>query len=720
MSSDFPAASPDGAAPVRPAPTTRGHHAVELLASMRFAIALLTLICITSVIGTVVQQHQPAINYVNEFGPFWANVFEQFGLFSVYSSSWFLLILAFLVTSTSLCLLRNVPKIVADLKSYKEHLRASSLKAFHHKAEGEWALGKEAALDRLAAVLGARGWKARVQEREHGVMVAAKQGAANRLGYIAAHSAIVLVCIGGLLDGDLIVHLQMLVQGKTAYVGDGQVHDVPSQHRLSESNPTFRGNLFVPEGGKESIALITLSDGVVLQPLPFQIELKKFIVDYYDTGMPKLFASDVVIHDADGKTTAARIKVNEPLEHDGVTIFQSSFEDGGSHLTLRAHPMGRPGATFDVKGDIGASVALSPSQVGGVEGMQLEFTGLRVINVENMAPNQGAGTDVRKVDLGDSVSQHLGSGARSTGIKSMQNIGPSITYKLRDKAGQAHEFNNFMQASVVDGQRVFLLGVRESPDQPFRYLRPPADGKDSLADWLRLKAGLSDAVQREAAAQRYAHRITPKDRSEMIEPLRQSALRALGLFAGAELPTPGAAPTAGMLALQTFIEARVQPAERERAAEMMVRILDGALLDLLNQAREKDGEPTLAMTQKIQDFLLPAVVTLSDSFAYPAPLMLTLEGFDQVQASVFQVTRTPGKKLVYLGAVLLALGVLSMLYIRERRLWIWIEPRASASASPGEAGSHLTLAYSVNRASLDTDRDFETLKQVLLNPTPQD
>ncbi|MEX8512224.1 MAG: cytochrome c biogenesis protein ResB, partial [Leptothrix ochracea] len=107
-----------------------------------------------------------------------------------------------------------------------------------------------------------------------------------------------------------------------------------------------------------------------------------------------------------------------------------------------------------------------------------------------------------------------------------------------------------------------------------------------------------------------------------------------------------------------------------------------------------------------------AAMTLSDSFAYPAPLLFTLEGFDQVQASVFQVTRTPGKKLVYLGAVLLALGVLAMLYIRERRLWVWIEPR--------EGGSYLHLAYSVNRASLDTDRDFETLKQVLLNPTPQD
>ena len=40
---------------------------VELLSSMRFAISLLTVICIASVIGTVVKQHEPANNYVNQF-----------------------------------------------------------------------------------------------------------------------------------------------------------------------------------------------------------------------------------------------------------------------------------------------------------------------------------------------------------------------------------------------------------------------------------------------------------------------------------------------------------------------------------------------------------------------------------------------------------------------------------------------------------------------------
>ena len=108
---------------------------VELLSSMRFAISLLTVICISSVIGTVIKQHEPLNNYVNQFGPFWAEVFVSANLFSVYSAWWFLLILAFLVTSTSLCIARNTPKIFADFKTYKENVREQSLKAFPNRAE---------------------------------------------------------------------------------------------------------------------------------------------------------------------------------------------------------------------------------------------------------------------------------------------------------------------------------------------------------------------------------------------------------------------------------------------------------------------------------------------------------------------------------------------------------------------------------------------------------
>ena len=101
--------------------------AVELLSSMRFAISLLTVICIASIIGTVLRQHEPLPNYVNQFGPFWAEVFGAMSLYAVYSAWWFLLILAFLVASTSLCITRNTPRILADLKAYKENVRVQSL-----------------------------------------------------------------------------------------------------------------------------------------------------------------------------------------------------------------------------------------------------------------------------------------------------------------------------------------------------------------------------------------------------------------------------------------------------------------------------------------------------------------------------------------------------------------------------------------------------------------
>jgi len=84
-----------------------GRAMVELLSSMRFAIALLTVICIASVIGTVVKQNEPLNNYINQFGPFWAEVFGVLNLYSIYSAGWFLLILAFLVISTSLCIARK-------------------------------------------------------------------------------------------------------------------------------------------------------------------------------------------------------------------------------------------------------------------------------------------------------------------------------------------------------------------------------------------------------------------------------------------------------------------------------------------------------------------------------------------------------------------------------------------------------------------------------------
>ncbi|POR10376.1 cytochrome c biogenesis protein ResB [Diaphorobacter sp. LR2014-1] len=691
----------------------------ELLASMRFAIALLTVICIASVIGTVLKQHEPAVNYVNQFGPFWAEVFLALKLNAVYSAWWFLVILGFLVVSTSLCIARHAPKYLADLRTYKEDIREKSLQAFHHKASAELAAETpEVAARRVGQQLVAKGWKVRLQQRQtpagDGWMVAAKAGAANKLGYIAAHSAIVLVCLGGLLDGDLVVRAQMWFGGKTPYAGSGLISEVKPEHRLSERNPTFRGNLVVAEGTQSGTAILSQSDGVLLQELPFAVELKKFIVEHYSTGMPKLFASEIVIHDrATGEATPARVEVNHPVSYRGIEIYQSSFDDGGSEVHLRARPMAPGAEPFDVQGVIGGSTRLTHS--GSGEGMTLEFTGLRVLNVENFGDTgaSGSGADVRKVDLRESIESRLGAGNKTVSKRELRNVGPSITYKLRDAAGQAREFHNFMlPVDTGDGQPMYLLGVRETPAEPFRYLRVPVDAEGGMDGFLRMRLALADPQMRELAVRRYAAAAVDGARPELAEQLAQSAGRALALFAGAidEPAAAGGRPRGGLQAISDFMEANVPEDERNRASEVLVRILNGALFELAQITRERAGLAPLPQNGATQAFMTQAVLSLSDAQAYPVPLAFELRDFKQVQASVFQVARAPGKNVVYLGCALLIIGVFAMLYVRERRVWVWLAPQ--------DAGARATMALSTNRKTLDADREFAQLTTQLIGTSP--
>jgi len=680
--------------------------AVELVSSMRFAISLLTVICIASVIGTIVKQGEPAANYVNQFGPFWAELFGTLKLNAVYSAGWFLVILAFLVISTSLCIARNTPKILRDLKVYKENVREEALRAFHHRAEAQLAGPAQGTARRIGEALATSGWKVKLQQRDTGWMVAAKRGGANKIGYLAAHSAIVLVCLGGLMDGDLIVRAQMWFGGKTPYTGGGMISDVPAQHRLPATNPTFRGNLFVAEGTQSGTAVLSQSDGILLQELPFSIELKKFIVEHYSTGMPKLFASEIVIHDREtGATTPARVEVNHPARYRGIEIYQSSFDDGGSSVKLKAVPI-NGGHPFDVEGVIGGSSQLTKGEGHDAEKMTLEYTGLRVINVENFGGDRNA--DAAAPDLRSAIDARLGAANKTATKKEVRNVGPSISYKLRDASGQAREFNNYMlPVDMGEGVPVFLMGVRESPSEPFRYLRVPADDKGSMDGFVQMRAALLDPATRALAVKRYAAKVTDPSKPELAQQLTASATKALAMFAGDGTPAgPDGKPTAGLQAISDFMEANLPESERARAGEVLVRILNGVLFEMAQITRERAGLKPLEPSEQTQAFMTQAVLALSDVNAYPVPMTFELVDFKQVQASVFQLTRGPGRNVVYLGCALLILGVFAMLYVRERRVWCWV--------TGDDQQARCTLALSSNRKTLDGDREFELLKHKLL------
>jgi cytochrome c biogenesis protein len=52
------------------------------------------------------------------------------------------------------------------------------------------------------------------------------------------------------------------------------------------------------------------------------------------------------------------------------------------------------------------------------------------------------------------------------------------------------------------------------------------------------------------------------------------------------------------------------------------------------------------------------------------------------------------------------LGIFAMLYVRDRRLWVWL--------SPQDGGAQASMALSSNRKTMDVDREFEQLTARLL------
>lgn len=665
----------------------------ELLSSMRFAISLLTILGIASIIGTVLKQNEPYNNYLNQFGPFWFPIFERLGLYAVYNSAWFLTILGFLVLSTSACIVRQTRPMLKDMRGFREHAKEISLGQFQHHARIANRLSADEARQAVGQYLARTGFALRTNVRGDGVLLAAKQGSWSRIGYFFAHGAIVLICVGGLLDGNLPLKAQMALGGKVTTNGNQLISDIGPASRLGLDNWSFRGNVFIPEGKSANVAVLNVQDGILLQDLPFTVSLKKFHLDHYASGMPKRFASDIIITDkASGKSVEKTIEVNKPFEFDGIMMYQASFEDGGSRLHLLAHDLRADHSeTFPVNGAVGDAVKVTQA---GLD-YTLELGSFRAFNIENMADDQSA-TESTIARL----EKHLGSGAKSPTRKDMRNVGPSFQFKLRDSAGQAREYNNYMQPIEQDGAWYLLSGMRESPSAPFRYMRIPVDDDNKPDTWFMIRKQLVDKTQHAEIARRFAVVAVGSDASPTVrERMEETTRKTLELFA-----------IGGFDSIGKFIESTIPEADRDKAADVFIKILEGSTWEAWKLASQQTHRPAPEMNEKHARLLRDTLNATSDSLHYGSPVYFELDGFEEIRATVLQVTRSPGKAIVYLGSLFLVLGVFAMLYIRERRLFVLIK-------DSGEA----LVALSSNRKSMDVDESFQHHRDriaALLAPVP--
>ena len=612
---------------------------LSFLGSMNLAITILVVVAIASVIGTVLKQNQPYTDYIIKFGPFWHQVFLKLGLYDVYGAIWFLLLLGFLLLSTTICVYRNIPIIIQDVLHFRLNAQEKSLRTMANQQE--WLVEQEAQQVTEGAKQFFQGAGYRIRSKQHGdyQLFAMIKGGLSRFGYIFTHVGIVVICIGGLIDGNLPLKIKEWRGAISLEKRNIMASEVPAKSRLKpQDNFSFRGNITLPEGSTTNLVFLNIRDGYLIQELPFSVELKDFRIEHYPSGQPKSFESDLIIHDDKlSKPLKKTITVNHPLLYRGFSIYQASFGDGGSKLHLKLWPFFDPKLhTVDVDTVVFGSREL---KVKG-QVLTLEIAKFKPFNV--FPAEKGSG-------------------------RTFVNYGPSIVFKLRDAAGVATEYLNFMAPVEQDGRMFFISGMRKSVDQPYRYLHIPMDPQGKVDRFMKFQAMLSDPKRVTEIARTNASKAlknakvdSPQMRDRIVDSMRQ----LVRLYVNG-----------GFAAIDNEIRQRVPKDKQASVADAYIKILrnvmQSAYIDLLKQEGVDTSKP---LSPANQAFFEDAVTNLAAVSKYSSPFYVQLASYDERQASGLEITRSPGKDIVYLGSGMLILGIFMMFYIMPQRLWLMLKP----------------------------------------------
>ncbi len=655
---------------------------LHFLGSMNLAITLLVAISIASVIGTIIPQAQPYTDYEAQFGPWWFEIFRRLGLYHVYSAGWYLGLLAFLVASVLFCLWRHTPAVIREMRQFRTHQQARSLSALRNHMEWFHASGTpDQCADKASRVLRSQGYRLRRKDKGQTVLLAAMRGGTNRLGYIFTHLAIVVICAGALIDGNLTLKLRELagqIQPESRML---PLQDMHPSSRLSVNSGPFRGIVTIPEGERASVVFMTRGEGYLVRQLPFMLEVDAFRVEHYPSGEPRSFESDVRLHAPElDEPLTATIAVNQPLQYRGYTIYQSTFGDGGSTLFLRVWPLDGSGSSRRLE----ARVA-SPRE--------LRVNG----KTYHLEPDDFALHNIQNVPGIDSENR---------------NLGPSFIFRLRSATGERREYENFMLPARIDGDTFFISGVRNSPSEPFRYLHMPADANGQPDTFLTVFRLLTGAQSRAAIAGESVEELLKEEGLDSGESELRHRLTRTGELLMQDLLSHGLTQAIRRLE-ERFKAAGMDSDQRELWLGLGEDILAGMVEGAQVQASKQTGAIWNEANDARERFLRHTLETLPAMERYGSPLYLQLEDFQHRQSTGLEVARSPGKPLVYLGFGLLVIGIVLMFYVPHRRAWCLLQPEPMG-------GSRILLACSSQRDPVGGREAFRRLADVMRAALPAD
>ena len=296
------------------------------ISDLRLAIGLLLVIAIASGIGTAVPQKESEAFYHQLYDATpWLGLLKGDGVLAlqldhVYSSGWFLALLAWLALSLLLCSWRRQwPALQAALRwvDYQSPRQLSKLSV----AETVMAPAPGSSLDKLAGLLSAQGWQIQSQPGR----LAARKGLLGRLGPLLVHAGMVVLMLGaawGSLGG----------QRSEQFLAPGRTLDLLNSRGQSQ--------------------LLVALDGFSVQRDP--------------AGRPEQFTSQLRLLDGENgpELQRAEISVNHPLRFRGITLYQADWALAAISVQLGKSPvLELPLQPFSQLGDQIWGLVL-PTQIG--------------------------------------------------------------------------------------------------------------------------------------------------------------------------------------------------------------------------------------------------------------------------------------------------------------------------------------------------------------------
>ena len=261
----------------------------NFFASVKLAIFTLCSLAVTSIIGTIIPQGESAAFYSKQYGVKAAQFMQILDVSDMYYSWWFLSLLFILSTNLLICSIERFPRVWKIIQTDNLDVSLERIAKMPNTKEWRFSDKNSYTFDPIA-FFNTVGMTPETKTLENGTLYFSQKGKYSRTGVYLVHLSILVIFVGAIVGSQF----------------------------------GFKGSVMVPE--LKSTSKIFSSENSSSIDLGFEVRCDKFIIEFYDNGMPKEYQSTLTVLENGKEFFTKDIQVNSPFTYKGITFYQSSYQ----------------------------------------------------------------------------------------------------------------------------------------------------------------------------------------------------------------------------------------------------------------------------------------------------------------------------------------------------------------------------------------------------------